>query len=153
MKKFKISWPDLFYALAFLLYLAGSSMAHIYNGIELSLWLMAFAMGINASVTVLPWFGIHWLRLARKGSQTGRWLALLMQVSSWGTYAFAMFQRLNRSLPRFQLWTAVTTLLWAVWLLIFVYSRHACESNKSATLNVEPTQPQHPSIEETLEDS
>jgi len=131
MKKSSFSLPELFYIFAFLLYLVGSSITHILNGVEISLWLMAFAMVTTISTTILPWLGIQWLTLEKKGCRAGWWLALLLQVASWGTYAFAMFLRLNRNLPRFHTLITLTTLLWAAWLLIFIYSRYACQPQHS----------------------
>lgn len=126
MKKIPNKIPEWLYTLAFLLYLVGSSMAQIYNGVELSLWLMAFSVVITMSTTILPWLGIHWLRLSKKGCPTGYWLAIIIQAASWGSFGAAMFNRLARNIPRFHTLIALTTLLWAIWLLIFIYSRHAC---------------------------
>jgi Na+/proline symporter len=128
VKRTSCSLPELFYAAAFLLWLTGSSIAHIKNGVELSLWLMTFAILISFATTVFPWLGIRWLRLKRKGCRGGWWLALCLQCMSWGTFAYAMFQRLKRSLPQFHLLITLVTLLWASWLLVFIYSRHACRT-------------------------
>ena len=136
MKKIHNKIPELLHILAFLLYLFGSSMAHIYNGVELSLWLMAFTVIITMSTTVLPWMGIHWLKLSKKGCPTGYWLAIIIQMASWVTFSAAMFNRLARNLPRFHTLIMLTTLLWATWLLVFIYSRHACQpSNVDDTLS------------------
>ncbi len=127
MKKSSFRLPEFFQIAAFLLWIVGSSIAHIRNGIELSLWLMTLAMLISFATTVFPWLGIRWLRLERKGSRAGWRLALILQFTSWGFFAYAMFLRLGRNLPQFHLLITLVTLLWASWLLIFIYSRHACQ--------------------------
>ena len=66
MKSSRFSIPELFYCLSFLLYLGGSSYAQAQNGIELSLWLMVFAMVISAATSILPWLGFRWLKLPLK---------------------------------------------------------------------------------------
>lgn len=124
MKSSRFSMPELIYSLSFLLYLGGSSLAHTRNGIELSLWLMAFAMVLSSMTTILPWLGFRWLKLSAKGSRLGKGMALFIQICSWGTYAAAMVFRLYRDIPHFHTWITVTTLLWAAWLLLFIYSRH-----------------------------
>jgi hypothetical protein len=87
-------------------------------------------------ITLLPLFGFQWLKLKTKGCRFGRGLAIAIQVSSWGTYGTAMFFRLTRELPKFQTLITITTILWATWLLIFIYSRHACQpKGPGATLN------------------
>lgn len=114
---------EVLYCLAFLLYLYGSSLAHIENGTELSLWLMAFAVALTVAVTVLPIAGVRWLKMDRYGSRTGYRVALLMQGISWLTFFWAMFHRLSRNLPTFHSWVTITTLLWAAWLLTLIFSR------------------------------
>ncbi len=126
MNQNKLRLPEVFYALAFLLYLGGSSLALIQNGVELSLWLMAFAVVATVCTTLLPALGVKWLRLPRQGCRAGWWVALFLQVASWGTFTAAMFLRLNREIAHFKTLIVCTTLLWAGWLLIFIYSRHAC---------------------------
>lgn len=127
MKHKTIKLPELLHILAFLVYLFGSSLTHIENGAELSLWIMAFAMIITVVTTVFPWLGIHWLKLDQKGCRGGWRMALFLQVTSWSMFGYAMFFRLGRNLPRFHTLVTLTTLLWAGWLLIFIYSRHACQ--------------------------
>ncbi len=140
MKRIDFSLTEFLYLFAFLLYLGGSAMAQVYNGIELSLWLMAFAMVSTFLATVLPVFGFQWLKLQPKGCRIGHGFAIAVQVASWGTFGAAMFFRLMRELPRFQFLLAITTVLWAAWLLIFIYSRHACQPKKPGdTLNQETT--------------
>ncbi|MDY6872618.1 MAG: hypothetical protein SVR81_01445 [Chloroflexota bacterium] len=126
MNNNKLRLPELIYALAFLLYLGGSSLALIQNGVELSLWLMAFAVVATVCATLLPVLGFKWLKLPRQGCRAGWWIALLIQVASWGAFTAAMFLRLNREIAHFKTLIAITTLLWAGWLLLFIYSRHAC---------------------------
>jgi hypothetical protein len=108
-----------------LLYLFGSSLAHIENGTELSLWLMTFAIVLTIAVTALPIIGIRWLQMKSQGTRTGYWAALLLQGASWLSFFWAMFHRLGRNLPPFHTWITVTTLLWAVWLLTLIFSRRA----------------------------
>lgn len=141
MKKQTFSLPEFFYCFAFLLWLTGSSIAHIRDGIELSLWLMGFAIMIAFAVTVFPWLGIRWLRLEKKGCQFGRWLAIFIQAVSWIIFSWAMFLRLSRTLPQFQTLISVVTLMWATWMLIFIYSRHACRPKPSGDTLGEETQP------------
>ena len=124
MKTSRFSIPELNYSLSFLLYLGGSSIAQSQNGIELSLWLMAFAVVISALTTTLPFIGFRWLKLPVQGSRFGRGTALFVQVCSWGSYATAMYFRLYRNLPLFHTLITITTLLWAAWLLLFIFSRH-----------------------------
>ena len=66
MKKPDLSLPELFQALSFLLFQAGGVIALALNGMELSLWLMAFAMIASILTTLLPLLGFNWLRLPRK---------------------------------------------------------------------------------------
>ncbi len=129
MKKTTIKWPELLYILSYLIYLVGSAITHIEDGVELSLWLMSLAIVITSATTILPWLGFNWLRLEKKGCRSGWWLSLLLQIASWFVFAAAMFFRLGRNLARFQTLIILVTLLWSSWLLIFIYSRHACSPN------------------------
>lgn len=124
MKRASIHITEWIYSLSFLLYLFGSSLAHREQGTELSLWLMTFAIALTALTTLLPMAGIRWLRLEQQGSQRGYWIAMLLQVLSWFSFAWAMLLRLGRNIPLFQTWITITTLLWATWLLMFLFSRH-----------------------------
>ncbi|MBW6465729.1 MAG: hypothetical protein K0B06_04430 [Brevefilum sp.] len=128
MKKTSLALAEWFYSLSFLLYLFGSSLAHIEHGSELSLWLMSFAVILTVSTTLLPLAGVRWLRLDQQGSRWGLGIAMLLQVLSWMSFFWAMSLRLGRNLPPFHTWITVTTLLWAAWLLIFIYSRHTHSS-------------------------
>jgi hypothetical protein len=125
MKKTSLASAEWFYSLSFLLYLFGSSLAHIEHGSELSLWLMSFAVILTVATTLLPLAGIGWLRLDQQGSRWGLRIAILLQALSWMSFFWAMSLRLGRNLSPFHTWITVTTLLWAAWLLIFIYSRHA----------------------------
>lgn len=129
MKRVSIPTPEILHIFSFLLYLFGSSLTFIEHGAELSLWIMTFAIAISAATTLLPWLGIHWLRLEKQGCQAGVWLAWLIQIASWGVFGYAMLMRLGRDLPSFYTFIALLTLLWASWLLILCYSRHACRQN------------------------
>jgi len=129
MKKSSIRIPEWLYIFSFLLYLFGSSMTLIEHGIELSLWLMTFAVIISLLTTTLPWLGIQWIKLEKKGWQLGWWLSLLLRASSWITFGYAMFMRLNRNLSSFFTFITMTTLLWAAWLILFIYSRYAPPNN------------------------
>lgn len=129
MKKLAISLAEIFQQAAFLLFLLGSSITHRFNGVELSLWIMTFGMVLSVSTTLFPYLGLRWLSFKPMGSRLGYRLALSMQVSSWLTYTLAMYFRLNRDLPAFHRWITFTTLLWAIWLLIFIYSRHVCRAD------------------------
>jgi hypothetical protein len=86
---------------------------------------MAFAVILTIATTLLPIAGVRWLHMERQGSQVGYWTAVVLQVASWFSFFWAMFLRLGRNLPPFHTWITVTTLLWAAWLLIFIFSRHA----------------------------
>lgn len=125
MKRKPVHIAEWLYNLYFMLYLVGSSLAHIEHGSELSLWLMSFAMTLTVSTTLLPLAGIRWLRLDRQGNRTGYWIAMLLQGASWMSFAWAMSLRSGRNLPPFHTWITVTTLLWAAWLLVFIYNRHS----------------------------
>ena len=151
MKSSRFSIPELFYCLSFLLYLGGSSYAQAQNGIELSLWLMAFAMVISTATSILPWLGFRWLKLPPQGSRFGRGLALFLQICSWISYAAAMFFRLTRNLPDFHVFITVTTLLWGAWILLFILSRHVFQpSQRDDKLSPAP-QPK-PTGEEKVEE-
>lgn len=126
MKRSSVTLPEIIQTLCFLIYLFGSSLTLIEHGTELSLWIMALAVLISASTTILPWLGIQWLQMKEQGSQVGRWVSLLLQTASWGTFAFAMLMRLGRNLPHFYRWIVITTLLWATWLLVYIFSRYVC---------------------------
>lgn len=125
MKRTSPHIAEWLYCLSFLLYLFGSSLAHIENGTELSLWLMTFTVVMTMAITLLPLAGIGWLQLERQGSRAGFWIAMLLQIASWMSFSWAMFLRLGRNLPPFHTGITITTLLWAAWLLIFIYSRQA----------------------------
>lgn len=131
MKKLDFSLPEFFQALSFLLFLAGGALALALNGVELSLWLMAFAVITSLLTTVLPALGFNWLRLRRKGCRGGWWLALILQVISWGAYAAGMFMRLMRNVMNFKYLIGLTMVLWAAWLLVAIYSRHACQPGEA----------------------
>lgn len=125
MRRSSLQIAEWLYSLSFLLYLIGSSLTHIEHGSELSLWLMAFAVVLTIATTLLPILGISWIGLPKQGSRAGYWAAMLLQGASWMTYFWAMFLRLGRNLPPFHTWITLTTLLWASWLLLFIFSRHA----------------------------
>lgn len=125
MKTRSLHIAEWLYSLSFLLYLVGSSLTHIENGAELSLWMMTFAVLLTMAITLLPRAGIRWLQMERQGRHAGYWAAMLLQGASWTSFFWAMYLRLRRNLPPFHTWITVTTLLWAVWLLIFIFSRHA----------------------------
>jgi hypothetical protein len=146
MKKQSFSIHEFFYCLAFLLWLVGSSLTHIRNGVELSLWLMGFAVLIAFAATVFPWLGMRWLRLEKKGCLFGQRFAIGLQVISWGVFAWAMFLRLTRSLPGFHILIGAVTLIWAIWLLVFIYSRHACAPKTNGDKLEEETRPFTPII-------
>ncbi|MDW7753587.1 MAG: hypothetical protein SCH68_00300 [Brevefilum sp.] len=131
MKKSKIEFPELIKVFAFLLYLLGSSLTLINHGIEISLWIMTFAVVINIALRILSWMGFCWLSLSKMGSKTGSWLAVLLDIASWGSFGYAMYLRLWRNLPMFYTMITITTLLWAVGLLLFLYSRHAFTDGKT----------------------
>lgn len=126
MNRPTIKLPEWLYILSFLLYLVGSAMALIEQGVELSLWLMTFAVLTTMITTILPWLDFRCLQLEPKGCRAGWRLALVIQFISWSSFAYGMFLRLARNLLPFYLWITLTTLLWAVWLFVFIYSRHAC---------------------------
>lgn len=114
MKRNALHIAEWLYSLSFLLYLFGSSLTHIENGAELSLWLMTFAVILTLAPTLLPLAGIGWLRLEKQGAQWGFWTAMLLQAASWVTFFWAMFLRLGRNLAPFHTWITVTTLLGSV---------------------------------------
>ncbi len=125
MRKKVVKLPEWLYIISFLIYLLGSSMTLIEHGVELSLWIMVFAVLITMVTTLFPWIGVQWLKQDKRGSQFGWWLAIILQFITWGTFGYAMFQRLTRNLPLFYNWITITTLLWAAWVLILIYSRYA----------------------------
>ena len=124
MKRSALTLAEIIQTLCFLLYLFGSSLTLISHGTEISLWVMFLAVLLSASTTILPWLGVRWLHIQEQGSQAGQWASRILQIASWGTYTFAMLMRLGRNLPSFYLWIVITTLLWAIWLLVFIFSRH-----------------------------
>jgi len=128
MKRRNIQFPEVLHILTFFLYLFSSSLALIQHGIELSLWLMTFAVVISAVTTLFPLAGIRWLALDPRGCRIGRILAMLIQSSTWLSFGYAMFMRLSRNMDRFYNIISLTTLLWAAWLILLIYSRHACPS-------------------------
>ena len=130
MKQQTIKFPEVVYIFSFLLYLYGSSLALIQHGIELSLWLMTFAVVISAVTTLFPFFGIRWLALDIRGSLAGRIIAHLVQLGTWISFSYAMLMRLSRDLDRFYIMIIVTTLLWAAWLILRIYSRHTCQTRQ-----------------------
>ena len=128
MKKLDFSLPEGLQAFSFLLFQAGGALALALNGVELSLWLMAFAIIASTLTTLLPVLGFNWLRLSRKGCRGGWWLARVLQIASWGSYAGGMYQRLTRDILNFKYLIGLTMVLWSAWLLIAIYSRHACQA-------------------------
>ncbi len=130
MKRLSIHVTELIYMLCFLVYLVGSSLALYEHGTELSLWLMTLPLVLTIASTILPWIGIRWLHLEKKGSRIGNWLARILQVGSWGTFLYAMYLRLYRQLPPFYTMITLTTLLWAAWLLILLLNRRGCQSDQ-----------------------
>ena len=137
MKRLSIHVTELIFIFCFLLYLAGSSLALFEHGTELSLWLMTLPFVITVASTVLPWVGIHWLQLEKKGCRGGIWLARILQVGSWATFIYAMYLRLYRQLPPFYTMIALTTLLWAAWLLVLILSRRGCQSGQGSDKLIE----------------
>lgn len=138
MKKFRfeITAAELIQILSFMLYLLGSALALAENGIELSLWLMTIAIVLSFAGTVFPWLGVRWLRIETKGWRGGLGLARMLQTGSWGTFGFSMYYRLSRDLPRFYILLTITMLLWAGWLILFIYSRYAFrEKDSGVTLS------------------
>lgn len=144
MKSSQFSLAELFYGLSFLLFLGGSSLAQTQNGVELSLWLMAFAVVIGSMTTILPWLGFHWLRLHDRGSRFGRGLATIIQVCSWFSFGGAMYFRLYRNLPLFHTLITTTTLLWAIWYLLFIYSRYGFQQSPSSDKLSPASSPEKP---------
>ena len=130
MKRQSLHIAEWLYSLNFLLYLFGSSLTHIENGSELSLWLMTFAIVLTAATTLLPVAGIRWLQMEKLRYRAGFWAAMLLQGASWMSFFWAMLLRLRRNLPPFHTWIMVTTLLWAAWLLIFIFSRRVYQSKQ-----------------------
>jgi hypothetical protein len=126
-KQLTLHVTELIYILSFLIYLAGSSLALFEHGTELSLWLMTLPFVITFASTILPWIGIRGLQLDKAGCHGGIWLARILQAGSWGTFLYAMYLRLYRQLPPFYAMIALTTLLWAAWLLILLLSRRGCQ--------------------------
>ena len=120
-----LKMAELIQIFCFLLFLLGSAVTLSEHGIELSLWLMTVAVVLSVAATVFPWLGMRWFKLERKGWLPGKWLAFLIQIASWVIFGFAMYQRLLRNLPPFYTLIICTMLLWAVWLILFIYSRHA----------------------------
>ena len=129
MKRISITTAEILHIFAFLLYLFGSSLTLIEHGAELSLWIMTFAVSISAATTLLPLLGIRWLHLEKQGCQAGLWLSRLIQIASWVVFGYGMLMRLGRDLTSFYISITWLTLLWAAWLIILCYSRHACRSN------------------------
>jgi len=142
MKRIALSLTEIIYCLSFLFYLGGSALALVEHGTELSLWIMFLAVLASFAARTLPWVGIKWLRIEKRGAQTGLWLSLILQFASWGTFGGAMLFRLRRNLPPFYLWITITTLLWTSWLLVFIYSRHAIQQTR---LNQPLNQPKNTS--------
>ncbi len=138
MKTFRLTFSEILYLACFLLFLFASDLAQIEHGSELSLWLMTFAVVLTFTARVFPWLGIRWLRIPPQGSRFGRWLAGILQLASWGTFAAAMIQRWGRSLAPFYGWVTLTTLLWAIWLLTFIYNRYACTTGDTLKRNENP---------------
>jgi len=124
MKRSPLTLAEIIQTLCFLIYLFGSSLTLIEHGTELSLWIMFLVVLISISATILPWLGFNWLSMKKQGSQSGQWISRLLQIASWGSFAFAMLMRLGRNLTQFYYWIVITTLLWAIWLLVFIFSRH-----------------------------
>ena len=133
MKKTTLTFTEILNLFCFLLFLFASDLAHIEHGSELSLWLMSFAVVLTIAAALFPWLGIRWLRMEQKGSQAGRWLAFVLQIASWGTFGNAMILRWGRRLDSFYWWITLTALLWALWLIIFIYCRYAARTDE--TLN------------------
>jgi hypothetical protein len=125
MKRSSLHIAEILYCLTFLLYLFGSALTHIENGAELSLWLMSFAVVLTASITLLPLVGVRWLRMKPQGCRIGFWVAMALQGISWISFSWAMFLRLRRVMEPFHRLITLTTLIWAAWLLIFIFSRYA----------------------------
>jgi hypothetical protein len=133
MKKNKLDLAEILYVACFFLFLFASDLTFIEHGSELSLWLMTFAAVLTISAALFPWLGVRWLRIPLKGSRFGRWAARLFQLASWGAFAAAMIQRWRRNLTPFYWWITFSSLLWALWLVIFIYNRYALD--RGDTLN------------------
>jgi len=128
MKKTKLSFAEILYLGCFFLFLFASDLTLIEHGSELSLWLMTFAVVLTIATALFPCLGIHWLDMPPKGSRFGSWVWRILQLASWGSFAAAMIQRWGRNLAPFYRWIILTNLLWALWLLIFIYNRYAFDS-------------------------
>lgn len=125
MKKNAFTFTEILYLVCYFLFLFASDLSHVEHGSELSLWLMSFAVVLTMAGTLFPWLGIRWLAIEPRGSRAGRWIAALIQIISWGTFGVAMTSRWGRNLQSFHGWLILTTILWALWVLIFIYSRYA----------------------------
>ncbi|MFN2303808.1 MAG: hypothetical protein ACK2TV_08765 [Anaerolineales bacterium] len=150
MKRLSITLPEAIYCICFICYLAGSSLALIEHGTELSLWIMFLTVMISFATRTLPWVGIKWLRIEKKGVRWGWWMSLLLQFSSWVTFSLAMLYRLGRNLSLFYLWILLTTLLWATWLLIFIYSLHANQQTNPEPPQYQPNNPPSETIQKEV---
>ncbi|MFW5714302.1 MAG: hypothetical protein ACOCYU_06490 [Brevefilum sp.] len=135
MKKKTFFFTEILFLFCFLLFLFASDLAHIEHGAELSLWLMSFAVVLTMAATIFPWLGVRWLRIEPMGSRTFRWLAHFIQFTSWASFTAAMILRWGRNLQPFHWWITLTGILWALWLLVFIYSRYAFSTDD--TLNHE----------------
>lgn len=122
MRRSPFPFASWLYSLAFLLFLVGSSLAHLENGSEISLWLMAFAFVLTAATTLFPLFGISWLKAPEIATPWKRSLVSLLQFVSWLNFGYAMFLRLHRDMPSFHTCLIAATLLWAIWILFFFYT-------------------------------
>ena len=122
MKRPPIPFASWLHSLAFLLFLMGSSLAHLENGSELSLWLMTFGFIITAATTLFPLFGISWLKALNFSVPWKRNIVYLLQIISWLSFCYAMFLRFRRDMPSFHTCLIATTLLWATWILFYFYS-------------------------------
>ena len=131
MKRRNVQFSEVLQVFSFFLYLFSSSLTLIQHGIELSLWLMTFAVVISTAITLFPFAGIRWMALDSRGCRTGRIVAVLIQFASWVSFGYAMLMRMSRRMDRFYAMVTLTTLLWAAWLILLIYSRHACAPKPS----------------------
>lgn len=103
------------YIFVFLFYALGSYLAFAQNGSELSLWILAFGLALDAAMLFFDWVGAKHAPRLGEGDLFSK-VARLIAFFLWG---IAFFLRIIPKMSGFKL---LAGLAFSVWLVFFVRS-------------------------------
>lgn len=103
------------YIFVFLFYSLGSWLAFTQNGSELSLWILAFGLVLDAAMLFFDWVGAKYAPRLGEGDLFSK-VTRLLGFFLWG---IAFFLRI---IPKMDGFKIITGLALSVWLVFFIRS-------------------------------